>query len=744
LEVGLDPAGGSSYTSVGTQQLLSVPYALHAGSVDMADDGDWVQSGDTLHSDGKLVGIGTTAPTHPLTMKGNGQGFSQNSANDSVRVGTYASDVNGAYIQTHSAHPLHFATKNLFAQMTLDTTGRLGIGTTSPSAELDVAGTFKLTDGTQADKKILTSDADGNATWQDLSPEALFGSGNVPSGPPACPTLVANIAAGSCPTAIAFSGNYAYVVNRSSNNMMVFDITAPANGDLPIATIITGSNPSSIAISGSYAYVVNEGSNNMTVFDISTPSAPSLIATIDTGSNPSSIAVSGNYACVVNESSANMMVFDITAPADGDTPVATVTTGVGPLSVAISGNYAYVINSFSSSMMVFDIAAPSNGDPAIATIDTEALPISVAISGNYAYVVNFFSNTMMVFDISTPSAPSLSATIATGSAPVSVAVSGNHAFVVNNTSDNMMVFDISAPSNGDLPIATIATGNDPMAVGVSGGRAFVPVCIGDRLKVIQLACAEVMSFTPGGGFTTAPITESQISDLDHFTTADETDPQVGSNSTGYVPKWNGSSLSQGSLFDNGNVGIGTNVPQALLDIRNTTSSELRLGLSNSHWAKFQFSDSEGLRIESKHEGVAFRPALLIGSELKFYSGTGTTPERMRITAAGDVGIRTNNPGAELEVNGYTKLGSDAPAVKQKVVLGTFPAANNTSNITHGLNAANILSVEMIMSLAGSFYTEKSIPGSFYITSTQIRVTAEAGASTVTTGAGLKFLITYME
>ncbi|MCB0812900.1 MAG: hypothetical protein KDB87_07025, partial [Flavobacteriales bacterium] len=52
LEVGLDPAGGISYTSVGTQQLLSVPYALHARTADLAEDGDWVVNGDTLHSDG--------------------------------------------------------------------------------------------------------------------------------------------------------------------------------------------------------------------------------------------------------------------------------------------------------------------------------------------------------------------------------------------------------------------------------------------------------------------------------------------------------------------------------------------------------------------------------------------------------------------------------------------------------------------------------------------------------------------
>jgi len=42
----------------------------------------------------------------------------------------------------------------------------VGIGTSSPTAKLDVNGTVKITDGTQAAGKVLTSDASGNATWQ--------------------------------------------------------------------------------------------------------------------------------------------------------------------------------------------------------------------------------------------------------------------------------------------------------------------------------------------------------------------------------------------------------------------------------------------------------------------------------------------------------------------------------------------------------------------------------------------------
>jgi len=40
----------------------------------------------------------------------------------------------------------------------------------------------------------------------------------------------------------------------------------------------------------------------------------------------------------------------------------------------------------------------------------------------------------------------------------------------------------------------------------------------------------------------------------------ETDPQVGSNTTNYIPKWNGSALVSGIIYDNGNVGIGTTNP----------------------------------------------------------------------------------------------------------------------------------------------------------------------------------------
>ena len=45
------------------------------------------------------------------------------------------------------------------------TAQNVGIGTSNPQASLDVQGTVRITDGTQGAGKILTSGANGQATW---------------------------------------------------------------------------------------------------------------------------------------------------------------------------------------------------------------------------------------------------------------------------------------------------------------------------------------------------------------------------------------------------------------------------------------------------------------------------------------------------------------------------------------------------------------------------------------------------
>jgi len=115
------------------------------------------------------VGIGTTTPTKPLTIKADGIGVSQESSTGGAKIGFYTSATN-AYIQTHNTADLKFATNDSSFTMILKRgSGNLGIGQINPTAKLDVNGTVKITDGTQGVNKVLTSDAAGNATWKNTA-----------------------------------------------------------------------------------------------------------------------------------------------------------------------------------------------------------------------------------------------------------------------------------------------------------------------------------------------------------------------------------------------------------------------------------------------------------------------------------------------------------------------------------------------------------------------------------------------
>ncbi len=115
------------------------------------------------------VGIGTNTPAYPLTVvanSGTAGGITQK--NGIVELGFYTSG-SSAYLQTWTAHDLNLATNNGAAKLTIATTnGYVGINTTTPTAQLDVSGSFRLRGNNAGAGKILTAaDGSGNANWQD-------------------------------------------------------------------------------------------------------------------------------------------------------------------------------------------------------------------------------------------------------------------------------------------------------------------------------------------------------------------------------------------------------------------------------------------------------------------------------------------------------------------------------------------------------------------------------------------------
>lgn len=55
-------------------------------------------------------------------------------------------------------------------------------------------------------------------------------------------------------------------------------------------------------------------------------------------------------------------------------------------------------------------------------------------------------------------------------------------------------------------------------------------------------------------------------DAGYITAANESDPKIGSNTSNYIPKWDGSKLIAGTILDNGKVGIGVSNPFVSLEV----------------------------------------------------------------------------------------------------------------------------------------------------------------------------------
>ena len=129
-----------------------------------------------IDSSGRLF-VGTTTPVLNdggfneivLAGKSEGAGIHLADDNNNVQAGMFTSDSgSGAfYIRTITNNPMAFRTNNL-ERLRITSDGKIGIGTTTPAAELEVVGNAKIT-GSQIDFTALpTSDPNvAGRLWRD-------------------------------------------------------------------------------------------------------------------------------------------------------------------------------------------------------------------------------------------------------------------------------------------------------------------------------------------------------------------------------------------------------------------------------------------------------------------------------------------------------------------------------------------------------------------------------------------------
>lgn len=152
LEITVDGA-----TLAPRRPFTSVPYAMHAAVADSitggcgADDGDWVVDGANVYRLGGRVGIGTATPGERLDVAGRvaADGLEIPATLGSPILSLTRVDPPGetafvVYIggSGYGGYPLQLGRSD--GSNGVHVPGRLGIGTRSPQAPLDVAGTGRM------------------------------------------------------------------------------------------------------------------------------------------------------------------------------------------------------------------------------------------------------------------------------------------------------------------------------------------------------------------------------------------------------------------------------------------------------------------------------------------------------------------------------------------------------------------------------------------------------------------------
>ena len=643
------------------------------------------------------VGIGTTSPSAKLEVAGDIRGTESLIVKDTggtkslslLRELNYATINNGAETLNYNALNHIFLT-GLNEKMRINSTGNVGIGTTSPGEKLSVSGNSNITG------KLAIGSTSSHASYDFYNQNTSYFNGAVTLDSTFTQTGGGNS---------SFSGNIGI---GTTSPAVSLDISATDAVQMPVG--VTGDRPGIGSVSnGMLRYNSSnngfEGYINGNWGDIGGGTSGGLIFRGTFDASTGAIASGGSlYTC----------------PAGGSG--GTVDTAIGDLYiVTTAGSFFCSGTSLNVGDEVICITAATAGNSQFAYWNAVASGAGGAVtgSGTTNYIPKFTGATVV----------------------------GNSS-IFNDAAGNVGI-GTGSPS-GKLNIQSSASGTYLLNLdyndGTDGGGFYQSASSGlilflkdsNSTAKVQIASNGDSYFNGGnlGIGTTSPSYATHIKGTSNFkalklqggdqanqyselgflpSTVDSVDANIyirghrgsdGSFSNNYLTFGTNSSERM-RIASDGNVGIGTSSPANLgfleksLNISAGSSSSTTLqqaGIVISGSADAADADDFGYLSFTNYQSgitsdrVAEIRALKNGTnvstgEFAFYTSNGSGPtERMRIDSSGNIGIGTTSPGAKLEV----KNGSSGQAYSnvEGILIDTNGNSNSDYSLRIGSSAGN--------------------------------------------------------
>ena len=607
------------------------------------------------------VGIGTTSPDQSLEVVGNAHFMPSSSTNGDYMEfinsgGTSYFGVSGAtstfgfgetayatLIGTLGAKPIQFAT-NSTVRATIDYTGNVGIGTTSPSTALQVSGTVTATQfsgsgvglstGTVPIAALNTSGTASSTTFLNGLGQWATPSGSGSGTPGGSNTQIQYNNSGS------FGGAVNHVWNSASGFLGLGTATASAQFHIAGANAISvpAWTTSGIGIrQDAQTYTDNSSTATQTYNFVDVIGQPTLTTT---------------HGGVTYTNAATMYIAG--APVAGTNVVignpAALVVGSGNVGIGTTapGGIVEVYNSVSNGLSSLKVNNPTTGSTTQAQV-------------NFATGTSNSSATLNLQDNS--GSPSMQYAVGSGvtktyyNSPI-------HIFRAQGGSAEWMRLNSTGLGIGtNAPGAQLEIANAPISAawGTNG--------LGLRVDAETLTDSNspTGTVTYNMANTIGVPTLTTVSNTVTYTNAATLyiagAPAQGSRVTITNPM--ALYVGAGTSVFGGNVGIGTTGPGALLDLGVTTSNNVQAILTRGGDANFQLYAANGAVGNTSGTLEATFGLRYAGTgdaaTMSFYRGGSAQDstmafntngsERMRINSAGNVGIGTTGPSQTLDVNG---------------------------------------------------------------------------------------------